>query len=41
MGARTPAEVDVFADAADAVVPDRLWTDLDDIASPTMQLRTF
>ncbi|MFF2453186.1 aldo/keto reductase [Isoptericola sp. NPDC058082] len=37
VGARTPAEVDVFADAADAVVPDRLWTELDAIASSAEQ----
>ncbi|MGF0115208.1 aldo/keto reductase [Promicromonospora sp. Marseille-Q5078] len=33
VGARTPAEVDVFVDAADAPVPDHLWTELDAIAA--------
>ena len=37
VGARTPAEVDVFADAADAAVPDRLWTELDAIAGSAEQ----
>jgi D-threo-aldose 1-dehydrogenase len=32
VGARTPAEVDAFADAATALVPDPLWTELDAIA---------
>ncbi|GAA1720083.1 aldo/keto reductase [Isoptericola hypogeus] len=32
VGARTPAEVDAFADAADAAIPDHLWTTLDAVA---------
>ncbi|MFE6968553.1 aldo/keto reductase [Isoptericola sp. NPDC057653] len=39
VGARTPAEVDVFADAADAVVPDPLWAELDAIAAPAPATR--
>ncbi|MGW8566965.1 aldo/keto reductase [Isoptericola sp. NPDC055881] len=35
VGARTPGEVDVFADAADAVVPETLWAELDAVAAPT------
>lgn len=34
VGARTPAEVDAFADAATAVVPESLWAELDAIAAP-------
>lgn len=35
VGARTPAEVDVFADAAEAEIPERLWAALDQAAGAT------
>ena len=39
VGARTPDEVDVFADAADAPVPDHLWAELGLPAAPVPNRR--